>query len=248
MNPYEVLEIKQGATVEEIKAAYHRLAKQWHPDRFNGEQKLQAEQKFRMLSEAFNMLKGVAPRAAAPQPAAPTAIPDSQPAAPPPSIPTATGAIPLDLQQSSQGPQEFFRRAESALADRRPKEALGYIEYVLKLEKEKYEYHVLHAKILEAIGTDKRAFVTALENCLRLNKKDAEAAIKLAETYQALGMYTRATRYWEWAANIAPDHPYFKRQREDAKAAARDKVQDLAGQVRLLMDRISTAVRGLIKR
>jgi curved DNA-binding protein CbpA len=44
-------------TMEEIKAAYHRLAKQWHPDRFSGEEKAAAEDRFRMLSESFNALK-----------------------------------------------------------------------------------------------------------------------------------------------------------------------------------------------
>lgn len=32
MNPYEELEIKPGATQDQIKQAYHRLAKAWYPD------------------------------------------------------------------------------------------------------------------------------------------------------------------------------------------------------------------------
>ncbi|HLO68606.1 MAG TPA: DnaJ domain-containing protein, partial [Holophaga sp.] len=62
MNPYEVLEISPGSRPEEIKAAYHRLAKQWHPDRFNGAAKAEAEGRFRQLAEAFNMLKDTARR------------------------------------------------------------------------------------------------------------------------------------------------------------------------------------------
>jgi len=32
MNPYEVLGIKQNASIDEIKTAYKKLAKQYHPD------------------------------------------------------------------------------------------------------------------------------------------------------------------------------------------------------------------------
>ena len=32
MNPYEVLGLKQGASQDEIKSAYRKLIKQYHPD------------------------------------------------------------------------------------------------------------------------------------------------------------------------------------------------------------------------
>ena len=34
MNPYEVLGLKPGATQDEIKAAYRKLIKQYHPDQY----------------------------------------------------------------------------------------------------------------------------------------------------------------------------------------------------------------------
>ena len=57
MNPFDVLEIRPDASPEDIKAAYHRLAKQWHPDRYTGDAKVEAEEKFRELAEAFSTLK-----------------------------------------------------------------------------------------------------------------------------------------------------------------------------------------------
>ena len=57
MNPYEVLGIKQGATQEEIKSAYRKLVKQYHPDQYN-DNPLQdlATQKLTEINEAYNML------------------------------------------------------------------------------------------------------------------------------------------------------------------------------------------------
>lgn len=49
------LELKQGATFEEIKSAYKTLVKKYHPDKFAGESEKQkfAEMVTRQLNEAF---------------------------------------------------------------------------------------------------------------------------------------------------------------------------------------------------
>ncbi len=56
-NPYEVLEIREGATEEEIKSAYKTLAKKYHPDRYvNNPLADLAEEKFKEVNEAYNYL------------------------------------------------------------------------------------------------------------------------------------------------------------------------------------------------
>lgn len=57
MNPYEVLGISPGASQEEIKSAYRKLVKQYHPDQFsdNPLQNL-AQEKLAEINEAYNML------------------------------------------------------------------------------------------------------------------------------------------------------------------------------------------------
>lgn len=57
MNPYEVLEIKEGASEAEIKAAYKRLVKKYHPDvHQNNPLSDLAEEKLRQVNEAYDML------------------------------------------------------------------------------------------------------------------------------------------------------------------------------------------------
>lgn len=57
---YKILEITPDATNEEIKRAYRKMAKKYHPDKVNqlGEDvKKQAEEKFRQVQEAYESLK-----------------------------------------------------------------------------------------------------------------------------------------------------------------------------------------------
>ncbi len=50
-DPYQVLGISSTATDEEVKAAYRRLAKQYHPDRNNGS--AEAEKKMMQINDAY---------------------------------------------------------------------------------------------------------------------------------------------------------------------------------------------------
>lgn len=52
---YDVLGVPRNAGASDIKAAYRRLAKEYHPDR-NPENRAEAEEKFKELSEAYEVL------------------------------------------------------------------------------------------------------------------------------------------------------------------------------------------------
>lgn len=57
MNPYEVLGIKPGASQDEIKSAYRKLIKQYHPDKFiDNPLKNLAEEKMIEINEAYEAL------------------------------------------------------------------------------------------------------------------------------------------------------------------------------------------------
>lgn len=58
MNPYEVLGVKPGASQEEIKVAYRKLVKQYHPDQY-GDNPLKnlAQEKLTEINKAYDMLK-----------------------------------------------------------------------------------------------------------------------------------------------------------------------------------------------
>jgi len=60
-NYYELLGVARDATVEQIKQAYRRLARQYHPDLNPGDKS--AEERFKLVGEAYEVLSDTAKRA-----------------------------------------------------------------------------------------------------------------------------------------------------------------------------------------
>ncbi|MDD6571725.1 MAG: J domain-containing protein, partial [Thermoflexaceae bacterium] len=63
MNYYAVLQVDEKASQEEIKQAYHKMARLFHPDNFNGSQNAAAEQ-MEKINEAYAVLSDIQKRQA----------------------------------------------------------------------------------------------------------------------------------------------------------------------------------------
>jgi len=192
MNPFNVLEIPPDATAEDIKAAYHRLAKRWHPDRYTGAEKEEAEARFRELAEAFSMLKDPAKRLTLQQQM--------------PKIQTTPADKEPDTAQE-RTPEDWADMAKAAFDEGKNDQARALIHYAIRLDSQKAKYHALMATILEKEGGDLRAAVKALETAAQLSPRDVETHLRLAAHFQTLGMAARAQRHLQAAREISPNHP-----------------------------------------
>ena len=69
----EILGLKPGVSQAQVKQAYRKLVKTWHPDRFaDKQQKQQAEEKIKKINAAYNYLKSEQLPTAAETPTSPT--------------------------------------------------------------------------------------------------------------------------------------------------------------------------------
>jgi len=53
---YKTLGVSRTASADEIKKAYRKLALEWHPDRHKGEDREHAEERFKQIAEAYEVL------------------------------------------------------------------------------------------------------------------------------------------------------------------------------------------------
>src|ERR1700720_2547948 len=60
---YKILELKPGASPDQVKQAYRDLARVWHPDRFSHDPRLQqrAQEKLKEINHAYEQLRSVDP-------------------------------------------------------------------------------------------------------------------------------------------------------------------------------------------
>lgn len=61
---YRILDLPPGASLREIKRAYRRLARRWHPDRYPDQPARQrvAEERFKAICGAYERLQAAAPQ------------------------------------------------------------------------------------------------------------------------------------------------------------------------------------------
>jgi tetratricopeptide (TPR) repeat protein len=207
MNAFETLELRPGASPEEIRSAYHRLAKAWHPDGFTGCARAGAEVRFRQLAQAFNDLMGAAQ-----------------------TEPSAGHSEPC-----VRTPEQGFQEAREALEEGEKERALCLIQAALREDPRKPEYHVLHAKLLVANASDLRPAIKALETALGLQPDHADAMIKLAGLYRIIGMPTRASVLLKRAQELAPNHRHFRSKA--CRASAPPRPSGIGDQVKVLVQR-----------
>jgi len=137
---------------------------------------------------------------------------------------------------------DWFADAQASFEQKDYDRALGLANYCLRMNGEKAEYFLLVAKSLDASGKgDKKALVKAYESVIRLDAKNADAVIRLAELFQGLGMHVRATKLWERARALAPDHKVFKADAAKKSSGATgmaEQFSDLVEQGKALLQRL----------
>ncbi|SDF04510.1 DnaJ domain-containing protein [Mucilaginibacter pineti] len=57
----KLLDVTEAAELQELKTNYRSLMKTWHPDKFQDESRVEAEEKSKTIIEAYHFLVSIAP-------------------------------------------------------------------------------------------------------------------------------------------------------------------------------------------
>lgn len=116
---YSALDLEPGASPEQIKRAWRDLTKVWHPDRFQGDPRLEAkaEAKLKIVNEAYEKLSGIqSVPPVEPFPSRPVKMPDSGSTAPrsrPAASPPSSNAKAQSVRGASRPSEGFGVRDRS---------------------------------------------------------------------------------------------------------------------------------------
>ena len=172
---YKILEVSRDATIEEIKEAYRRLAREYHPDLHPGNP--EAEDNFKKISKAYEVLSDWVQRTQYDQGLDP--------------IPTAS-------QKPGENAQDYYVQAVSKALDKDYQGAIEDYSKAIELNPNFLEAYLKRGETHYKMG-DARAALKDCNHALRLNPNlsdayyyQGRARYRLGYTQAAIEAYTQA--------------------------------------------------------
>lgn len=186
---YETLGVGRGATTDEIRRAYLKLARDRHPDRFaDGSEKAKAQESFQALTEAYNTLTNEQRR----------------------------GEYDRELQRPKLGTpaeiaQDAFARAQQLAQAGQDQDAVDSLHVAIHHAPDEPQYHAALGRLLARHSRHARDAALALEKAARLAPQTLAYHLELARLLSAQGLLIRAQKALEPALRLAPGDPEVER-------------------------------------
>ena len=186
---YEVLDVPRGASLDEIKDAYHTLARRFHPDRFHQEDadlRSRIGTAFARIAQAHEVLGNPDQRTAYDQKRVtkPGEAPKTaETKKPPPEPATKKGESRADVS---------YRSGMEALDRNQMDEAIRLLAEAANLAPREARYRAQYARALMHRPNSRRIAETELQAAVALEPNNASYHLMLAELYQRIGLRRRA--------------------------------------------------------
>jgi tetratricopeptide (TPR) repeat protein len=209
-NHFELMGIERTATEVQVKEAYFRLAKRFHPDVHHGESltdlRDQLEALFIKLGQAYETLKNPKTREAyeARLPrdkATGRALPGPPEPEPPPAPP--------DPEAIARQAEEDIRKAEKHIEKEKYWDAIQLLDTAIPLAKNPKliaRGHIAMAKAKLKNPKWVKEAENTLKELLRLDPKHVEAHFMLGSIYKAGGLKARSESMFRKVLELQPDH------------------------------------------
>jgi len=201
-NFYEVLGIEQSASQEQVRSAFRKLARERHPDRFQGVVRRDAEREFQAITEAYNILSDPERRARYDQ--------------------TLQGA---GGSEGLTNPRELARamlaKAVSLMKAGDTSRAGEFFSHAVAHDPQSAKAHHLYGSFLAQHGGRLEEALRQLDQAVKLDPLNVRVLLDASRLFARARMFTRASRLAETAAELSPDDPTVESWLQQLKQAAR---------------------------
>jgi tetratricopeptide (TPR) repeat protein len=212
---YDVLGVQPEVAASELKTVYYQLARRYHPDRFRKSDAgllARIEAAFARITQAYDTLRDDQLRAsynaklvvqkradqiadAAPKPSAPAPQPE-----------TVTEGAAEPVVSTADRAAILFKEGFAALEMGQKKVALGLFASAARAVPNEPRYRAFYGQVLAANEDTRRAAETELSAAVKLDPKNVEYRMMLAELYRDLGLKLRAKGEAERAVAADPNN------------------------------------------
>jgi len=203
---YDVLDIARLSSPEEIKTAYHALARRFHPDHFHkGDTALRTrvDSAFARIAQAYETLSNSALRAAYDAKLnAKSAGAGVKPAAT--ERPDQSAAERQEKPTKVERAEASFQQGLAALKRNQREQAIRLLAEAAMLAPREARYRANYGHALIGETNARRVAESELQAALALEPDNASHRVMLAEFYQAMGLRRRAQGEAERALTTDP--------------------------------------------
>lgn len=212
---YEVLGVARETSAAELKTVYYQLARRYHPDRFRKSAPglaPQIESAFARITQAYETLHDDQVRAGYDAKLEVhkkvdqivDAAPKANTPAPQPEAVTEGAAEPVVSAAERAALQ--FKEGLAALETGQKKLALGLFASAARAVPNEPRYHAFYGQVLAENETTRRAAEAELSAAIKLDPKNVDYRMMLAELYRDLGLKLRAKGEAERAVAADPNN------------------------------------------
>ena len=186
---YDTLGVGRDATEEDIRAAFRELTRANHPDRFSGQDRAAAEQKFQEITEAFNVLSRPESREKYDQDVSLRAGGTGKP---------GRGLNPKEIARrlAAKG-AESFRAGDL-------QEAVDHLQMAVDHDEDCDRAHYFMGVVLVKVSGRERDALRHLERAVALDAHNAIYKAHAAHAALSVGMNSRAERLAQDALALDP--------------------------------------------
>jgi curved DNA-binding protein CbpA len=196
MNYYQILNVSRQASGEEIKQAYFRLARKYHPDSFGRDIEValrgQVDEVFDAVTKAYRILSRKEERT----------VYDARIAAPSPD----------ESQDGAKRADVLCRQAKTLFRQERFSEALILLEEAVRLQPNQSDYHLLLALVEYRTPSLRRKAEKSFLKAIELGPWNVESYMGLGLLYKKEGLLIKARKQFEKILEIDPDHKAARRE------------------------------------